>query len=245
MYGRDVLLTTYPLLVRLSWKSRAIPLPTLWATTRPVTETLYLYSSFHHWFITHLPARSVYCHGLDTAVQYGGLGVKLGIPFLRPGSSQLNKEVLHNIVIVILIVYFVTFYWVSLLPPRSQVQESARKTPCVTVFRSILQSLHINSEMVPQNMTQFLLPIFLPTDHPIFPIKAIWSTLYWPQTNVTNYAITNIWRWNKSFPIYVIRWNIGSRSICSTHSLPGHYIEASDGSHASAALIQGNNHETH
>jgi hypothetical protein len=31
-YGRDVLLTTHPLLVPWSRKSRAIPLPTLWAT---------------------------------------------------------------------------------------------------------------------------------------------------------------------------------------------------------------------
>jgi len=30
--GRGVLLTTRPLLVPWSWKSRAIPLPTLWAT---------------------------------------------------------------------------------------------------------------------------------------------------------------------------------------------------------------------
>ena len=30
--GRGTLLTTYPLLVPRSWKSRAIPLPTLWAT---------------------------------------------------------------------------------------------------------------------------------------------------------------------------------------------------------------------
>ena len=30
--GRGVLLTTYPLLVPRSWKNRAIPLPTLWAT---------------------------------------------------------------------------------------------------------------------------------------------------------------------------------------------------------------------
>jgi len=30
--GRRVLLTTYPLLVPRSWKSGAIPLPTLWAT---------------------------------------------------------------------------------------------------------------------------------------------------------------------------------------------------------------------
>jgi len=37
-----VLLTTHSLLVLWSWKSRAIPLPTLWATPRPVTGTLYL-----------------------------------------------------------------------------------------------------------------------------------------------------------------------------------------------------------
>jgi len=42
-YGRGVLLTTHPLLVPRSWKSRAIPLPSLWATTGPVTVTLYLY----------------------------------------------------------------------------------------------------------------------------------------------------------------------------------------------------------
>jgi hypothetical protein len=42
-YGRGVLLTTDPLPVPRSWKSRAIPLPTLWATTGPVTGTIYLY----------------------------------------------------------------------------------------------------------------------------------------------------------------------------------------------------------
>ena len=41
-YGRSVLLTTHPLLVPQSWKSKAIPLPTLWATTGPVTGSLYL-----------------------------------------------------------------------------------------------------------------------------------------------------------------------------------------------------------
>jgi hypothetical protein len=42
-YGQGVLLTTHPLLVPWSWKSRAIPVPTLWATTGPVMGTLYLY----------------------------------------------------------------------------------------------------------------------------------------------------------------------------------------------------------
>ena len=40
--GRDVLLTTHPLLVPRSWKSRAIPLPTLWGHTGPVTGSLYV-----------------------------------------------------------------------------------------------------------------------------------------------------------------------------------------------------------
>ena len=42
-YGRGLLLITHPLLVQWPWKSRAIPLPTLWATTGPVTEKLYPY----------------------------------------------------------------------------------------------------------------------------------------------------------------------------------------------------------
>ena len=48
-YGRGVLLTTHPLLVPRSWKSRAIPLPTLWATPGPVMGTLYLsFLPFYH-----------------------------------------------------------------------------------------------------------------------------------------------------------------------------------------------------
>ena len=38
-----LLLTTHPLLVPLSWKSRAIPLPALWATTGPVKGSNYLF----------------------------------------------------------------------------------------------------------------------------------------------------------------------------------------------------------
>ena len=41
--GRGVLLTTHPLLVPRSWKSRAIPVPTLWGHTGPVTGSLYHY----------------------------------------------------------------------------------------------------------------------------------------------------------------------------------------------------------
>ena len=42
-YDRVVLLTPHLLLVPWSWKSRSIPLPTLWATTGPVTGTPYVF----------------------------------------------------------------------------------------------------------------------------------------------------------------------------------------------------------
>jgi hypothetical protein len=42
-YCWGVLLTTHPLLVPLSWKSRAKNLPSLWATTGPLTGKLYIY----------------------------------------------------------------------------------------------------------------------------------------------------------------------------------------------------------
>ena len=44
--GRGVLLITYPLLVPRSWKNRAIPLPTLWATTGHVTGSLFLFNMY-------------------------------------------------------------------------------------------------------------------------------------------------------------------------------------------------------
>ena len=52
-YGRGVLLTTHPLLVSWSWKSRAIPLANLWATTGSVTGTLYLYYLSNACFSLH------------------------------------------------------------------------------------------------------------------------------------------------------------------------------------------------
>jgi len=47
--GWGVLLTTHPLLEPRSWKSRAIPLPPLWATTGPVTGLHYpvLFHAFY------------------------------------------------------------------------------------------------------------------------------------------------------------------------------------------------------
>jgi len=42
--GRGVMLAPRPLLVPWSWNGRAIPLPTLCATTGPVTGTVHVYS---------------------------------------------------------------------------------------------------------------------------------------------------------------------------------------------------------
>ena len=42
--GQGVALTTHALLAPRSWKSRALPLPPLWATTVPTTGLLYIYS---------------------------------------------------------------------------------------------------------------------------------------------------------------------------------------------------------
>ena len=47
-YGWGVLLTTHPLLLPWSWKSRAIPPPNLWATTGPVMGSLCLFVCFNH-----------------------------------------------------------------------------------------------------------------------------------------------------------------------------------------------------
>ena len=63
-YGRGVLLTTHPLLAPRSWKNRAIPLPTLWATIGPVTGTLYLYSICFRQ--VHCPSSGVSQHCIHT-----------------------------------------------------------------------------------------------------------------------------------------------------------------------------------
>jgi len=44
--GRGVLLTTHPLLVPRSWKSRAIPLPTLWATPGQQRDHFTLFTAY-------------------------------------------------------------------------------------------------------------------------------------------------------------------------------------------------------
>jgi len=56
-FGWRMVLTNQPHLVPWSWKSRAIPLLTLWATTRPVMGTLHLlplpFLNVHFIFFTY------------------------------------------------------------------------------------------------------------------------------------------------------------------------------------------------
>ena len=59
--GRGVLLTTHPLLALRSWKSRAIPLPTLWATTGPVTWLRYIF--YYGRFKRYRALRSIVVQG--------------------------------------------------------------------------------------------------------------------------------------------------------------------------------------
>jgi len=68
--GRGVLLTTHPLLVARSWKSRAITLLTLWATTGLVTGLLYFTFGLKHRFET----------------------VNNNFPALNQGQSQIFTE---------------------------------------------------------------------------------------------------------------------------------------------------------
>ena len=61
--GRDVLLTTHPLLVPRSWKSRAIPLPTLWATSGLYRDHFFIFTSFviTIYFLNGLPCTKNAC----------------------------------------------------------------------------------------------------------------------------------------------------------------------------------------
>jgi len=82
-YGWGVLVTTHPLLVPWSWKGRAIPLPTLWATTGPVTGTLYLL------FVRpEIVSWRLDCEGLPVRLLLGGIPLK----FLLLFSSPLPDE---------------------------------------------------------------------------------------------------------------------------------------------------------
>ena len=93
-YGWGVLLITHPLLVSQSWKSRAIPLLTLWATTGPVTGTLYLYYSdpiaMGSYVCSPFRARMCVCFTLRC---------QLHIKTTRrsiPGSNHMRNTVIHT-----------------------------------------------------------------------------------------------------------------------------------------------------
>jgi hypothetical protein len=75
-YGRGVLLTTLPLLVPWSWKSRAIPTHPL-GHTGPVTGLLYLYI-----------VGSVECKRRNIKIMYSQNGVSLANERLKHGWSS-------------------------------------------------------------------------------------------------------------------------------------------------------------
>ena len=50
--GRCVLLTTHPLLVPRSWKNTAVPLPTVWGHTGPVTGTFTFFFYSTSWLMS-------------------------------------------------------------------------------------------------------------------------------------------------------------------------------------------------
>jgi len=59
---RGVLLTTHPLLAPRSWKCRAIPLPPLWATNRPVTGLLYFFYCVFRPVLRHITTHTHTIH---------------------------------------------------------------------------------------------------------------------------------------------------------------------------------------
>ena len=102
-YGRGVLLTTHPLLVPRSWKSRAIPLPILWATTRPVTGTLYLYLyvQFSTYTISYcspstgLFLYSYFISGLECSI-FIKLNLHICVQLYRVSHSLPNPAIFFN-----------------------------------------------------------------------------------------------------------------------------------------------------
>jgi hypothetical protein len=87
--GRGVLLTTQPLLVPRSWKSRAIPLPALWASNGITLPLHYGYHVMNYIFIL------IYCgpgSSVSIMTDYG-----LVVPGSNPGGDEifrLSKPVL-------------------------------------------------------------------------------------------------------------------------------------------------------
>ena len=67
-YSRVMPLTTHPFLVPRSWKSKAIPLPTIWATPRPVTrDTVPLHLPEH--YVSRILIKCVKEHEINLTLQ--------------------------------------------------------------------------------------------------------------------------------------------------------------------------------
>ena len=86
-YGRSVLLTTHSLLLPLSWKSRAIPLPTVWATAGPVTGTLYILP-----YAMKLRSTLIYRVDCDDGAQHMTACPRQE----RDGRQEMTRNVLRN-----------------------------------------------------------------------------------------------------------------------------------------------------
>ena len=85
-YGRSVLLTTYPLLVPRSWKSRAV-------TTGPAMGTLcLLYGS--KWTIAILFPRIVYLANIHNRIRFTHVYLLVLVTFTTPSLGQLTYRVI-------------------------------------------------------------------------------------------------------------------------------------------------------
>ena len=114
-YGRGVLLITHSLLMLRWWKSRPIPLPTLWATTGPVTGTLDLYLWHEIRSLCHL-AGGEHCFSLifsvnnhsvtpyhlhHAAVQISTIDYSVCQEYTNPWETRFYTETPSNIVRII------------------------------------------------------------------------------------------------------------------------------------------------
>jgi len=96
--GRGVPLTTHPLLVPRSWKSRAIPLPTLWTTPGLSLDHFkipYLYSITHNTSIKE-PIPAKFASKLHTpSLQVLNMKQLLHTPSLQVLNMKQLSEILH------------------------------------------------------------------------------------------------------------------------------------------------------
>ena len=124
--GWGVLLTTQPLLAPRTWKSKAILLPTLWATTRPVTGLLYFHPEFfcQNWvnlwksivstaapadiWTGHLMNTNYNCYSLSQLSQLRmtvkwGIHVIINLYLLSCGTFRLKPKILTGLLLNFLV----------------------------------------------------------------------------------------------------------------------------------------------